>query len=93
MNAGFERHFSYQVLEDYAMDMLSDQDGAPVEEHVLLCSVCQDLLTEADEYIKVVKAAMALVTPGNSDGQPLVTDSKTRRRLSKAAAAAAILLI
>ncbi len=89
MNAGFHCHLYYQLLEDYAMGMLSDQDCAPLEEHLLVCCACQDLLADADEYIQIAKAALALQTPEDSRGEPLVTDFRTRRRLSKAVAAAA----
>jgi predicted anti-sigma-YlaC factor YlaD len=91
MNAGFDHHFSYQVLEDYAMEVLSGRDSAPVEEHILICSACQDLLAEADEYIKIARAALTLSAHGDNQGQPLVTEFRARRRLSKAAAAAATL--
>jgi anti-sigma factor RsiW len=88
MNNGFDRHFPYHVWEDYAMGALSHADGAPVEKHLLICSACQHLVAEADEYIEIVKAALTLA--GTKAGrQRLVTDSRTRRRLSKSAAAAA----
>jgi hypothetical protein len=63
MNAGFDRHFPPEVWEEYAMGVQS----AEMEEHVLICPACQELLAEADEYIRVAKAAL----------------SRTRRRLSK----------
>jgi hypothetical protein len=78
MNAGFDRHFPEEVWEEYAMGMRSEQDCKPLEEHLLICSACQELLAEADEYIRVAKAATAL-TRGK------------RRRLSKPVTAAATL--
>ena len=90
MNAGFYSHLYYQVLENYALGMLSDEDCAPVEEHLLVCSACQDLLADAEEYIQIAKAAMALERHGGGEGQPLVTDFRTRRRLSKPVAAATL---
>jgi predicted transcriptional regulator len=78
MNAGFDRHFSEQVIEEYALGMQSKGECTPLEEHLLICSACQDLLAEADEYIQAVKAAAALLA-----GAP--------RRLSKPVAAAATL--
>ena len=91
MNTGFYCHLYYRVLEDYALGMLSDRDCAPLEEHLLVCSACQDLLADADEYIQIAKAAMALPTPEDGGGGPFVTDFRTRRRLSKAVAMAATL--
>jgi predicted anti-sigma-YlaC factor YlaD len=88
MNTGVDRHFPYQVWEDYAMGMLSDQDCEPVEEHLLVCSQCQDLLAEADEYIEIAKAALR---PPEKVNRELLKDSRIRRRLAKAVAAATTL--
>ena len=55
MNAGFDRHFPPEVWEEYAMGVQS----AEMEEHVLICRACQELLAEADEYIRVAKAALS----------------------------------
>jgi Putative zinc-finger len=60
MNTSFDRHVPEQVLEEYAMGMLSEKDCMPLEEHLLICSACQDLLAQTDEYIRVAKAAAAL---------------------------------
>jgi hypothetical protein len=57
MNASFDRHFSEEILEEYALGMQSEEDCTPLEEHLLICPACQDLLAEADEYIGIVKAA------------------------------------
>ena len=75
MNAGFDRHFSEQVLEDYALGMLSEENCAALEEHLLICPLCQDLLADADEYVQAAKAAAALL-------------AGTAPRLSKPVAAA-----
>jgi hypothetical protein len=72
MNASFDRHSSTEVWEKYAMGMLSQEDCKPLEEHLLICPACQDLLAETDEYIRVTKTAL----------------SSMRRRLSKPVAAA-----
>jgi hypothetical protein len=57
MNASFDRHFSEEIWEQYAMGMQSEEDCAPLEEHLLLCPCCQDLLAQTDEYIRIAKAA------------------------------------
>jgi uncharacterized C2H2 Zn-finger protein len=75
MNAGFDRHLSERVWEDYALGMRSEEDRALLEEHLLICPACQDLLAEVDDYIQVVKAAAALL-------------AGTGRRWSKPVAAA-----
>ena len=75
MNAGFDRHFPAEAWEEYALGMPSEEDCTSMEEHLLICPVCQDLLAQADEYIEIAKAALA----------------RTRRRLSKPVAVAATL--
>jgi hypothetical protein len=92
MNDAANRHFSEQTWEDYAMGKLSEPDCEPMEEHLLICPACQDLLADADEYIEAARTAMTRATPGDKTDQPLVTDRRTRRRLSKAAAASVTLL-
>jgi Putative zinc-finger len=78
MNASFDHHFSEAVWEEYAMGMQSEEDCQSLEEHLLICPACQDLLAEADDYIQIAKAAMGL-----AEG--------TRRRLSKPVASAVTL--
>jgi Putative zinc-finger len=67
MNAGFDRHYSEPMWEDYAMGRLSGEECERLEEHLLICSTCQDLLAEVDQFIRVTRAAL----------------SSTRSRLSK----------
>jgi hypothetical protein len=55
--------FTADVWEEYAMGMQSEEACEPLEEHLLICSACQDLLAEADEYIRVAKTAAALAAP------------------------------
>ncbi len=62
MNSGFNRHFEEEVLEEYALGMRSEEDCKSLEEHLLICPACQDLLAEVDEYVEVAKAAAALLT-------------------------------
>jgi hypothetical protein len=66
MNAGFDRHYPERIWEAYSMGMLSEKDSRPLEEHLLLCPLCQDLLAEADEYIRVAKAALSRPRKGFS---------------------------
>ncbi len=72
MNASFDPHFSTEVWEKYAMGMLPEENCTPLEEHLLICPACQQLLAETDEYIRVTKTAL----------------SSMRRRLSKPVSAA-----
>lgn len=90
MNASFDRHFADKDWEEYALGMRSEEDCTSLEEHLLICLACQDLLADADAYIQAVKAAAALLAPQDDAAKP-VTDSPTRRKLSKQAAAATTL--
>ena len=58
MNICFESHFPDDVLEKYAMGTLFNLDFCPLEEHLLLCAACQTRLTEIEEYILVLRAAL-----------------------------------
>ncbi len=78
MNAGFDRqfpHFPEDVWEAYALGMQSEEDCISVEEHLLTCPACQDVLAQADEYIQAVRCAAALL-------------ARTAKRLSKPVATA-----
>ena len=50
-------HPSEEALEEYAFNRLSEKESAPLEEHLLLCQVCQERLAETDEYIGLMKLA------------------------------------
>jgi hypothetical protein len=78
MNAGC---FPQEVWEEYSMGMRSEEDCTSLEEHLLICSTCQDTLADADEYIQAIASAAALFAP--QDGP--------RTRLSKPMATAATL--
>ena len=51
-------HIADDVLEKYVMNTLAEQDVGPVEEHLLVCSDCQERVTETEEFIQVTKAAL-----------------------------------
>jgi len=88
MDTGLGHHFSHEVWENFALNKLSEQECAPLEEHLLICAACQDLLAQVDEYIEVVKTAAALLKPQPTKTENPVTDSRTRRRISKSTARA-----
>jgi anti-sigma factor RsiW len=81
MNAGFDRRlpctkYTEDHLETYALGRLSEEELQALEEHLLICPACQDLLAKVDEYIEVMKAAVC------GDG---------RRRLAKPVETAVLL--
>ena len=45
-------------LEQYALGRLTGTEAATVEEHILLCSACQERLQAEDEYLSVMRAAL-----------------------------------
>lgn len=82
--------FSADTWEKYSLGMVSEEDRALLEEHLLVCSTCQDVLAKVDEYVGVAKTAMALKAAGAGD-RLSVSDFRTRRRLSKPVKVAAAL--
>ena len=61
MESGFslKDHPSEDLLEQYALGRLAEAQAAPLEEHLLLCSQCQTGLTQADDYVQLMKHAMS----------------------------------
>jgi hypothetical protein len=51
------RHIPEETLEQYCMGRLSESETEPVEEHLLFCTLCQDTLTETEEFLRVVQSA------------------------------------
>jgi hypothetical protein len=48
-------HPSEDVLEEYAFGRLSDEDLAKVEEHLLICQECRDLLQETEHFLLAIR--------------------------------------
>jgi len=55
-------HISADILERYSLHQLSEPQLAPVEVHLLVCSRCQQVLTEIDEYVAAMKVAARQIT-------------------------------
>src|SRR4051794_10756012 len=51
-------HIPEDTLELYSMGRLSESEIEGVEEHLLVCSACQDSLQETDEFVKTLHAAL-----------------------------------
>jgi hypothetical protein len=80
VRASFDRHIPGthipdDILDEFVMEMLSEQDCAFWEEHLLICARCQDRVADADEYVLVMKSAAAAI----SDPKP----GQNRRSLAK----------
>ena len=63
MNTGLEKHIPEELLEAFAMRMLSGEHCARVEEHLLVCADCQIKLQAIDEYVEAMKGALAAKPP------------------------------
>jgi hypothetical protein len=53
----FRAHPSEDLLEEYAFGRLNELQAAPLEEHLLLCTSCQEVLAGVDQYIHFMKVA------------------------------------
>jgi hypothetical protein len=53
------RHPLEDVFEDYAFERLRPLETSDFEEHLLVCEKCQDTLATTDEYIRLMKTAIA----------------------------------
>jgi anti-sigma factor RsiW len=83
-------------LEKYAMRLLSDQESAPLEEHLLVCQECQHRLEELDEFVRVAKTALASLEARPAPQQLPVRNPRKISRSPKtlwAIGLAAVLLI
>ena len=54
-------HIDDEALERYSLGMLAEADA--VEEHLLVCTGCQDRLAAADEYIQAMRQALSAMPP------------------------------
>lgn len=57
-------HIDDDALEAYSMKRLAEVEAAPLEEHLLICHLCQDRLAEWDTYIRSMQSAMRGMTGG-----------------------------
>ena len=54
------RHINEDDLELFALDRLAEADAVPVNEHLLICQECREQLTECDEYLVAIRAALGV---------------------------------
>jgi hypothetical protein len=59
MQLELKDHPSVEVLEEYCFDRLPPAILESVEEHLLVCETCQDTVRETDEFIQLMKFAVA----------------------------------
>jgi anti-sigma factor RsiW len=56
-------HTADDDLEGYSRGRLSIEASAPLEEHLLVCTRCQERLARWDEYIPAIRAACNALHP------------------------------
>jgi hypothetical protein len=61
MMSSSQAHVSDDRLEQYLMGSLPESDVNEVEDHLLVCHPCQDLLEETEQYLATMKIATAQV--------------------------------
>ena len=54
-------HISDDTLERYAMESLRGSESQPLEEHLLVCSECQERLDAELEFVAVMRGAAAKI--------------------------------
>ena len=54
------QHIEENLLDQYALGILSPELRPDLEEHLLVCSVCQNRLVEADELLILLREAATL---------------------------------
>jgi hypothetical protein len=51
-------HPPEETLERYSMGCLPSSQVAPLEEHILICAVCQERLESAEHWVRLMKEAL-----------------------------------
>jgi hypothetical protein len=75
MRPDLNHHVPEEILDELAMEMLSEQDSEFWGEHLLVCEACQDRLAETDEFIAATKAAAKSIRSGRGLAKPVAVAS------------------
>ena len=51
-------HFDEELIEAYALGRLPEKEAGDLEEHLLICSVCQERLERADSFVQAFRVAV-----------------------------------
>jgi len=71
----FLPHPNEDILEEYVRHRLPEPLAAQVEEHLLICPLCQDAITETDQFVAALKAAASQPAPASA--RPGWLDART----------------
>lgn len=66
MNTGFD-HIAEHTLEEWVLDRRPGEQYAGLEEHLLICRICQDRVKNIDEYVAVMKSAFFAIAARASE--------------------------
>jgi anti-sigma factor ChrR (cupin superfamily) len=61
-------HPAEDVLEQYAMDKLSEAEAVPVEEHLLVCQGCRERLALLDDFVRSIRSAARATSRAAASG-------------------------
>jgi hypothetical protein len=53
------QHLDDDLIERYSLERLDETELAGVEEHLLICSQCQDRVESEDQYVRAARAALS----------------------------------
>lgn|GEM_PF-2059286 len=76
------QHIPEDSLEQYAMGAFPEPEAGPLEEHLLICTACQERLQQTDDYVAAMCAA--------ANAPVKATKRKTAVKEARAAAAPAV---
>src|SRR6266508_4550996 len=79
------KHVDDDLLESISLKTLAEEDAAPLEEHLLVCDMCRQRLSETDGYVSAMRTAAARQRAAGTSRRPA--------RYAVLAAAACLLLM
>jgi hypothetical protein len=88
-------HASEEFLEQYALGLLTGSPLAQLEEHLLICSRCQEQLKETDDYVAAMRGAAVRLHHEDESRKrswTVISGALTFRRLGWGMAVAALAL-
>ncbi len=86
-------HIEEDLLERYAIGTLSSELLPEIEEHLLLCSTCQNRLIEADQLVRAFRAAVVQLDARRVPFWKRIPAIRTVRWAGAVAAVAALLVV
>lgn len=58
MGGPMEQHPTQEVLEQYLLGRLEEDESARVEQHLLTCSNCVEVAKGLDDYVQAMRRAL-----------------------------------